>query len=222
MALSHVLTHPLRRLTIAAFFPTLILSIVDACLNGPVRIAGFSVIFISAIVSTLLLCIKRRNPAKAPGGLKIAILLLIYDTLSAAGILTFLIFIWISLGTRWRYTGREVLTAYATVPYILVFCIHAYLALLNLIGFIDRPRNCPHCDGELYSRTPPEATSGFGHSQVSRGVYRSLHGLDQAVERPSVDSDADEDARLLGDEESRVGIVQKIIPGKDDIKVEIV
>ncbi|CAH0045096.1 unnamed protein product [Clonostachys solani] len=225
MAQSRVLAHPLRRLTIAAFFPTLILSTVDAALSGPVRIAGFSAIFISAIVSTILLCCKRRNPTKGYGGLKVAILLLIYDTLSAAGILTFLIFTWIYLGSWWREARRAVLTAYASVPYILVFLIHAYLALLNLIDFIDRPRHCPHCDGDLYDRTP-DAAPGFSHSQVSRGVYRSLHGLDhQAVERPSVDSEADEDARLLGED---VGIVQNLgqVPiggtGKGDIKVEIV
>ncbi|CAH0040831.1 unnamed protein product [Clonostachys rhizophaga] len=227
-SLAHVLTHPLRRLTIAAFFPALILSTVDASLSGPVRIAGFSAIFISAIVSTFLLCFKRRNPTKGHGGLKISILIFVYDTLSAAGLLTFLIFTWIYLGSWWRDAGLAVLTAYASVPYILVFCIHAYLALLTLIDFIDRPRHCPHCECDLYSRTP-DAAPGFSHAQVSRGVYSSLHGVDhQAVERPSVDSDADEDARLLGDEESRVGLVHNIVPvpiggsRKDEIKVEVV
>lgn len=116
----------------------------------------------------------------------------------------------------------------STDTHVLCSCIHAYLALLTLIDFIDRPRHCPHCECDLYSRTP-DAAPGFSHAQVSRGVYSSLHGVDhQAVERPSVDSDADEDARLLGDEESRVGLVQNIVPvpmggsGKDEIKVEVV
>jgi hypothetical protein len=52
--------------------------------------------------------------------LKVSILLFVYDTLSAAGLLTFLVFTWIYLGSWWREAGRAVLTAYASVPYILV------------------------------------------------------------------------------------------------------
>ncbi|KAH8179420.1 hypothetical protein LIA77_00939 [Sarocladium implicatum] len=212
--------HPLRKTIIITFIPALALCVPASVINySPVPGLGLIPLAGSAILSIVTLAIarkarkKRARSSNEDGGgddddddnvhppfLLSPVALFIYDVMLATFIMTVLIPTW---STYHRY--EAMLTAYATMPLLVAFLAHIYLALLALWqafhhAFRSTYRtHCPNCDARL--QDPQPALPWWERSQRDRrttrrnGLYSLLDPADETAERYQDDAETGVSAR---------------------------
>ncbi|KXX78769.1 hypothetical protein MMYC01_204406 [Madurella mycetomatis] len=89
------------------------------------------------------------------------IVVFVADVVLAAGLMVVLVFTWIGARGGWQRPEVTMLAAYATIPLLLNFLIHLYLAARELVAGLDIPRvvewtawravppDCPRCGSRL-------------------------------------------------------------------------
>ncbi|KAK4574539.1 hypothetical protein LTR86_001380 [Recurvomyces mirabilis] len=183
----------LRLITLIAFPLAIPFAIPYAALAQQLCPAlGLTPLLISAFLSLLLLCGIASGP-------RVSSLRILVDLLCALFLLGVLIPGWVVLarGQARRWYGNvesnvTMLGTYATVPMMVAFLIHAYIAPRDLIRYLRQPSTtptCPHCHGDL-SRSSAHPS------------YHSVHG-----------HDSDEEAQVQVQQETGVATPSTTNPG---------
>ncbi|VUC31096.1 unnamed protein product [Clonostachys rosea] len=167
------LAHPLRRVIVIAFGPTLLLNIIEAAVVG----SGLPLIGILAHLVSAITCIAYLRLGKPEGQQEGAIrlgpspdkpssfyrrswFLFILDTVFAAILFPILVLRWVWVP---RYAGQAVLATYAEIPLLAALVCHAYLCRLTLQDLLGqrhlaelftRRKLCPRCQSFQNSISP--------------------------------------------------------------------
>ncbi|KAK3328061.1 hypothetical protein B0T19DRAFT_181916 [Cercophora scortea] len=175
----------LRIATIATFLPAFPLCVAHGVLSqNPVPAVGLAPLAVSAGVAIFLLSRSSKQKQRsaddsevvthtaaeagddaasahthAPSGVH-PILVFVVDAILAAALMVVLVFTWI----RTRYSGDAelaMLASYATIPLLINFLIHLYLAvrefiaglalheLTQWVAYQTVPADCPHCGNRI-------------------------------------------------------------------------
>ncbi|KAK8061760.1 hypothetical protein PG994_008126 [Apiospora phragmitis] len=161
---------PLRVVAIATFLPAFALCVAHGARSGrPVPVVGLVPLAFSSGLSIFLLVRQRRYNKKNKSKKKQAqprnpVLTFFADVVLAAALMVVLVFTWIQTGGS---AELAMLAAYATIPLLINFFIHLYLAvrefsrglaipaLIQYLAWQVVPGACPDCGRHLRPESTP-------------------------------------------------------------------
>ncbi|KAK0384144.1 hypothetical protein NLU13_8233 [Sarocladium strictum] len=181
--------HASRKLILLSYIPCFVLCIVGSCVSSRV-LPGLALIpfSASALLSIVTLFIARRQRKRSiqlPAGNTIdedggkapvllnAFAVFTYDVSLATSLMVVMIFIW----TQDDWSRSVEVDTFATVPLLLTFIIHVYLALLALIQAFqyalkrEAPSvTCPNCNTKVRTKS----RFSWFRRQTRSGQYSAL------------------------------------------------
>ncbi|KAK7217131.1 hypothetical protein V2G26_005134 [Clonostachys chloroleuca] len=217
------LAHPLRRVIVIAFGPTLLLNTIEAAVVG----SGLPLIGVLAHLASTIICIAYLRLGKRGGEQEGAIrlgpshdkpdtffrrawFLFALDAIFTAIFFPVLVVRWVWVP---RYAGQAVLATYAEIPLLFALACHAYLCLLTLqdllglhhLADLFTHKRCPCCQK---SQRPIASAmeSGFDSQHQDFSSQASGVGVDTriAIYRDSAENESGESAdREVGATDNR-------------------